>query len=290
MKPKKLIAAAAAFAVLGSFAVMPASAAENTVKISASVAAQVRSDNAEWTLKNKNTKIVSETDDIETTGKSGQNPVYFSAYYYFDTSGIPDGATITSATLDIYQGSEPFSKKTFSVASAEVPDDPNDIDMIWSSVSGVMGPDNCAASAADAEMVELSKVPDIRVMRADVTDFVSDGADAYSFIAYNKQRDDGNRRLSGKATLDITYTYTEPIAGIIEGSKTTADAPDGSSAAGFIAEVKTTDIAATALGIKVGGTDKGAKAITTMSGGGSAFYKVIVNGADSADNITVYVR
>lgn len=63
-------------------------------------------------------------------------------------------------------------------------------------------------------------------------------------------------------------------------------------ATGFIAEIKTTadSAAASALGVKVGDMDKGTKTITPVSGGASAWYKVIVKDISSADNVTVYVQ
>ena len=125
MKLKKLIAAASALTLLGSLAVaVPASAATGSTTVTASVAAQVRSQNEEWSLMHANgTKFVPDSNsnnnnNIETSGKAhndedGDYQVYFAAFYYFDASELlPEGATITSATIDMYQGDWCYVKIT----------------------------------------------------------------------------------------------------------------------------------------------------------------------------------
>lgn len=299
MKIKKLIAAALSAAILGSAASVPVFAAEDTATVSASVAAQVRSNNAEWTSMHTNGSKIVTSGDIETSGISSGNPVYFSAFYYFDADSIPDGATIKSATIDMYQGSQPFSDKDFAVAAVEIPADVNDISSIWNSVSAVMSPNNAADTTVTATMQKLEDNK-TRVMRADVTSIINSGADKFAFVTYNQQRDDGNRRLCEKATLTITYEYDDtqpetPTASIVENSVFTENGTGDYAedvATGFIAEIKTTadSAAAAKLGVKVGNDDKGTRNITQISGGASAYYNVIINGINSADDVTLYVQ
>ena len=312
MKLKKLIAAASALTLLGSLAVaVPASAATGSTTVTASVAAQVRSQNEEWSLMHANgTKFVPDSNNnnnIETSGKAhndedGDYQVYFAAFYYFDASELlPEGATITSATIDMYQGDIKFSGKTFAVASAEIPENTSSKDSVWSSVAEVMSSgntDNTAATIVDTTMVELKDEADNRVMRADVTDLIDDKtAIEFAFVSYNKERYDSNRQLSGTATLTITYEYddpeppTAPTVSIVDGSKVTENGTGEYAdevATGFIAEVVTKDVAAKSMNVTVNDEDRTAQTITTLTNA-TAYFKVIVSDAAAEDSIEVYV-
>lgn len=309
MRSKKLIAFASALTMLGSLAAaVPASAATGSTTVTASVAAQVRSAKADWSTMNAGgTKFVpdeSGNNNIETTGynRSTKANTYFSAFYYFDASDeIPEGATITSASIDIYQGENKFSGKDFAVASVAIPSDLTLTSSVWESVSAVMSPNNAASTTVNATMVELHDEAKNRTMRADVTSLIDKGADEFAFTSYNIDRKDSNRQLSGTATLTIAYEYDDepapvsPTVSIVDGSVVTENGTGDSEsevATGFIAEIKTTadSAAASALGVKVGDMDKGTKTITPVSGGASAWYKVIVKNISSADNVTVYVQ
>lgn len=309
MRSRNLIAFASALAMIGSLAAaVPASAATSSTTVTASVAAQVRSANADWNTMNAGgTKFVPDengNNNIETTGYNSRTEAntYFSAFYYFDASDeIPEGATITSASIDIYQGETKFSGRNFAVASVAIPSDLTSTSSVWESVSAVMSPDNAASTTVNATMVELHDEAANRTMRADVTSLIDTGADEFAFTSYNINREDGNRQLSGTATLTITYEYDDepapvsPTVSILDGSVVTANGTgDHTSevATGFIAEVVTADVAATKMGVTIGENDeREPQNITTLTNA-TAYFKVIVQNVSETnpDNIHVYVQ
>lgn len=310
MKLKKLIAAASALTLLGSLAVaVPASAAEGSTTVIASVAAQVRSQNEEWNLMHANgTKFVPDSNgnnNIETSGANNNGSVYFSAFYYFDASELlPEGATITSATIDMYQGDNKFSGKTFAVASAEIPENTSSKDSVWSSVAEVMSSgntDNTAATIVDTTMVVLEDEANNRVMRANVTDLIDDKtATEFAFVSYNKERNDSNRQLSGTATLTITYEYEEtvtpdptaPTVSIVDGSRVEASGTgeyEDEVATGFIAKVEAFGTAPEKMGVTVNSVAREEQGMPTVITTGTAYFKVIVSAAAAEDSIEVYV-
>lgn len=310
MRSRNLIAFASALAMIGSLAAaVPASAATGSTTVTASFAAQVRSANADWSTMNAGgTKFVPDengNNNIETTGYNNRTEAntYFSAFYYFDASDeIPEGATITSASIDIYQGENKFSRKDFAVASVAIPSDLTSTSSVWESVSAVMSPNNAASTTVNATMVELHDEAANRTMRADVTSLIDTGADEFAFTSYNIDREDGNRQLSGTATLTITYEYDDepappvsPTVSIVDGSVVTANGTgDHTSdvATGFIAEVVTADVAATKMGVTIDENDeREPQNITTLTNA-TAYFKVIVQNVSETnpDNIHVYVQ
>lgn len=310
MRSRNLIAFASVLTMIGSLAAaVPASAATGSTTVTASVAAQVRSANADWSTMHDKSSIVEKNEDIETSGKAKDTDgeeyqVYFAAFYYFDAPEIPDGAKITSAVLDMYQPTEiskQFSNKTFAVSSVAIPEEKEDINSIWTSVSDVMNPNNAADNTVNADMVQISDEPRTRVMRADVMDIIDTSATEFAFTSYNTERYDSNRRLSGTATLTITYEYDDepapvsPTVSIVDGSVVTANGTgDHTSdvATGFIAEVVTADVAATKMGVTIGENDeREPQNITTLTNA-TAYFKVIVQNVSETnpDNIHVYVQ
>lgn len=301
MKLKKLIAAASALTLLGSLAVaVPASAATGSTTVTASVAAQVRSSDAEWKTKNAGgTKFVPDSNgnnNIETSGKNNNGPVYFSAFYYFDAIDIPEDATIKSATIDITQGTSKFKQKPFEIASVTIPEDLENLNDIWDSVSAVMGPNNKANNVVETKDIDPNGDT---TLQADVTSIIDKEATTFAFVAYNKQRDDSNRQLSGTATLTITYEYEEtvtpdptaPTVSIVDGSRVEASGTgeyEDEVATGFIAEVVTKDVAAKSMNVTVNDEDRTAQTITTLTNA-TAYFKVIVSDAAAEDSIEVYV-
>ena len=298
MKLKKLIAAASALTLLGSLAAaVPASAAEGSTTVTASVAAQVRSQNEKWSSMHENgTKFVPESNgnnNIETSGKNNNGFVYFSAFYYFDAIDIPEDATIKSATIDITQGTNKFKQKPFEIASVTIPEDLENLNDIWDSVSAVMGPNNKANNVVETKDIDPNGDT---TLQADVTSIIDKEATTFAFVAYNKQRDDSNRQLSGTATLTITYEYEEtvtpdPTVSIVDGSRVEASGTgeyEDEVATGFIAKVVTKDVAAKSMNVTVNDKYRTAQTITTLTNT-TAYFKVIVSDAAAEDSIEVYV-
>lgn len=126
---------------------------------------------------------------------------------------------------------------------------------------------------------------------------LNEGGTAVEYAGVFIDNNNNSRRDSIIKELKVTYAVEvdDPTVSIVDGSVVTENGTGDSEsevATGFIAEIKTTadSAAASALGVKVGDMDKGTKTITPVSGGASAWYKVIVKNISSADNVTVYVQ
>lgn len=206
MKLKKLIATISTLAMLGSMAVaVPANAEEvtgDTGAVVANVSAQVRAKDSLFTEKNSVT-IKTDGNGIEMTQKDG---VYFGAYYSFEKPNIPAGATITSATLTITKF-DAFKQRDFNVIALDITDATStDGDVIFNAVSTKYNAENKTVVVAK-ETSATNEAPIV----ADVTSIYNSTKDIAFFVT-NATVENSKRQLKPSATLQVVYSYNEPVA------------------------------------------------------------------------------
>ena len=209
MKLNKLVAAFSAAAMLGSLAVaVPASAktvTETDKEFTATSAFQVRGTSAEMTTKQA-VAAKGAADAIEMTyADTTDKKAWFGAVYSFD---IPDGVTVTSATLSV-----PRSDTYKGVAFTAVPltaDQTLTADNVFNYVAAA----NITSAAVTAT---LNNTDNDSPLSGDVTSLFNGATLPNAIFVYKANQNDKNaRKVMGTATLTLSYTYEEPDAPVAQ--------------------------------------------------------------------------
>lgn len=188
-----------------------------TEKSTASVSAQVRATNGEWTNMNSNsTKFVEGTSAIEVNGGS-----YMGAFYSFDHLDLPEGAEIKSVSLTMTRALN-YKNIYFTVLRTETPNDLTSAASVFSVIS---------AAVANSDKTKIGTTSDDEAgdgygaVSIDITDaYDADGVNSY-FI-YLPGAGSVKRSLQADAKIIVEYKPIQKIAGDInqDGKITSVDA------------------------------------------------------------------
>ncbi len=183
----------------------PTPVEESPATLNADVVAQLRATDDTWNSMNSDSsKFIPEGDSnenkIETTAKN-----HFGVFYSFGAVSLPEGATVTKATLSVYQGETKFSQKPFVVKKTDNPADMSSIEDVFNAAANAK---NSGAEIGTTTMYE-SDDRTYRTEYVDVTNYFTEG-ERNSYLLYNADATDNNRQLSRKAELVIEFTMSAP--------------------------------------------------------------------------------
>lgn len=173
----------------------------------ASVAAQLRGSDADWTSKNSNSTKFVTSGDMENTATA-----YFGSFYHFDRIILPSDAIVTKVTITVNQGSLTFSGKPFVVVHTENPADLANIDNVFNTVKTARATALNAETAAEVvagetktTVLDNGRTESIELTGENIEKYFNSKA-ANSYFMYNKDTADTNKRpLKPDARIEIEY-------------------------------------------------------------------------------------